>query len=509
MQRGYRWLPWLAALWLASIAGAHAAASGEAIALHGSSHGAPACVSCHGAHGEGNSAAGFPRLAGQPAAYLVKQLRDYAAGGRSSGVMQTVARGLSGADRAAVARYFAGQSVPAHNQVTASPDVLARGRELVVNGEWAKNMPACVACHGEGARGIAPNFPALAGQSPQYLATQLDDWRQGRRGNDADGLMKAVAMALTPDQVQAVSQYLVSLPATGQVPASVEPDVAPAAPDALPGYFQPPLRADLPKGGFGDSVRRGERIFSHTQAYAGHYLGDGLDCVNCHLNKGRQANSSPMWAAWVLYPAYRSKNHKVNTMAERIIGCFKYSENAQGSPAGHPPAADSQLMVDLESYMYWLASGAPTGKKMKGQGYGAPARPPRPFDPGRGARVYASHCVQCHGADGQGLHTAAGYVFPPLWGPHSYNWGAGMHSVDKAVAFIKSSMPLGRGGMLSDQQAWDVTAYIDSHPRPQDPRFNGNLQQTIAKYHADREMDYYGKTVNGRTLGAPAKAGEK
>ena len=105
----------------------------------------------------------------------------------------------------------------------------------------------------------------------------------------------------------------------------------------------------------------------------------------------------------------------------------------------------------------------------------------------------------------RGRRSPGRYVFPPLWGPDSFNWGAGMHQLDNAAAFIKANMPLGRGGMLSDQQAWDVALFMDAHERPQDPRFTGNVAQTRKKYH-DSPMSLYGTEVNGHVLGsAPSR----
>ena len=92
-------------------------------------------------------------------------------------------------------------------------------------------------------------------------------------------------------------------------------------------------------------------------------------------------------------------------------------------------------------------------------------------------------------------------MFPPLWGPQSYNWGAGMHQLDNAAGFIKANMPLGRGGSLTDQQAWDVAMFMNAHERPQDPRFTGNLDDTREKFHNDPNS-LYGLEVDGRLLGS-------
>jgi thiosulfate dehydrogenase len=144
------------------------------------------------------------------------------------------------------------------------------------------------------------------------------------------------------------------------------------------------------------------------------------------------------------------------------------------------------------------------------EGFGYPKqgyKPPKEPDYARGKKVFASHCALCHGDDGQGRKVAGqkSYVFPPLWGSDSFNWGAGMHSVKTAAAFIKANMPFSRGGTLSDQQAWDVAMYMDSHERPQDPRFTGDLAETRKKYH-DSQWSLYGRTVNGHLLGSGAKS---
>lgn len=487
----------LGALLLCAGAAAQAAPDGAGVAVQ---HG---CAGCHGAKGEGMPQAGFPRLAGQSAAYLEAQLKTFASGERANAVMQGQAKALSAADMRAVSVYYAGLDTPAAAGEKAGKKLLVRGREIVVNGLWQKNLPSCQACHGQGARGIGV-FPALAGQNAAYIEAQIKDWQAGKRPAGTLDLMPHVARGLDAGQVKAVAAYLASLPPTGPVPAGAGADVAPAVADAIPGYFQPPLEKDLPDDGFGKAVERGYRIFVDTPKYAAGYVGNGQSCSNCHTNRGRQAEASPMWAAWGMYPAYRSKNKKVNDIVMRLQGCFRYSENAPGSKSGHPPPADSQAMIDLESYMYWMSSGVRTGKAMKGRGYPRLKDPPEPFSRERGKAVYAADCAACHGPQGQGRTLAGGsYAFPPLWGPKAYNWGAGMHGVDMAAAFIAHNMPLGYPGKLTLQQTWDVAAWIDSHPRPQDPRFDGKLEDTVKKFHHKRKVDYYGKTVDGKVLGAP------
>ncbi len=267
------------------------------------------------------------------------------------------------------------------------------------------------------------------------------------------------------------------------------------------GYHVPPPHGDYPKGPFGEAVKRGEALFTDTQTNAGEYVGNGLNCANCHVDAGRLANSAPLWAAWVAYPAYRKKNDHVNSMEERIRGCFTYSMNAKGSKVGHAPEPGTPLLTDMEAYMYWLAKGAPTGEKLPGRGYPKLDKPPKPYSPERGAKVYADNCAICHGDTGQGRHTAdgKGYVFPPLWGKDSFNWGAGMHRVNTAAAFIKANMPLGKPESLSLQDAWDVAAFVNHHDRPSDPREKGDLADTDAKFH--KHQCYYGDKADGKVLG--------
>ena len=269
-----------------------------------------------------------------------------------------------------------------------------------------------------------------------------------------------------------------------------------AGPDksAAVAFTPPPLRA-IPDDAFGAEVRKGEALFRHTPAHAPQYVGNTLSCQNCHLDAGRLADSAPMWAAWVSYPAYRSKNQRVNTFEERLQGCFKFSMNGKAPPLGAPE------LVALEAYSYWMAQGAPTGAKLAGAGYPKLPKPAQGWDYARGKQVYESHCALCHAADGQGLMVDGKAWFPPLWGPQSYNWGAGMSRLDLAAGFIKANMPLGNGNSLSDQQAWDVAYYIDGHERPQDPRYLGSIEATRAKFH-DGPYETYGRIVQGHLLGA-------
>ena len=302
------------------------------------------------------------------------------------------------------------------------------------------------------------------------------------------GLLALVALAGCAQKPPAAS-------ATARPAVAAAQQQAASATPSTPA-FTPPPESSIPAGPLGDVIRQGRAIFTDTPANAKAYVGNGLSCSNCHLDAGRLANSAPLWGAYGMYPQYRKKNGHVNTFGERLQGCFKFSMN------GKAPPLDSAEMVALETYAWWMAKGAPVGVELKGAGYPKQGfKPPQPPDYTRGEKVYEKNCALCHGSDGQGQQVAGRNVFPPLWGAQSFNWGAGMHQLDNAAAFIKANMPFSRGDTLSDQDAWDVAMFMDAHERPQDPRFNGSLSETRKKYH-DTPMSLYGTEVNGHLLGA-------
>ena len=265
-------------------------------------------------------------------------------------------------------------------------------------------------------------------------------------------------------------------------------------PTAAPTGFQPPQESSLADDEFGKVVRQGKEIFVHTDTALPQFVGNHLQCQSCHLDAGRKADAAPLWGAYGLYPAYRAKNHHVNTFSERLRECFRYSMN------GKMPPPDDAALVALESYAFWMAKGAPTGVKLEGAGFPKLAKPALLADYVRGSQVYDQRCAACHQANGGGAALGTMQV-PALWGDGSYNWGAGMHQVRNAAGFIKANMPLGQGNSLSDQQAWDLALFIDSHERPQDPRYTGSVADTRRLYHDD-EDSMYGRTVNGHLLGS-------
>jgi cytochrome c553 len=176
--------------------------SGELIAMSGGEGGARyACVTCHGARGEGN---GFdaPRLAGLPAGYLQKQMEDYAAGLRAHELMRDVARFLDSHERVRVANHYAALAPQALSPAT---------EEAVAAATPGLYAAACQQCHGVEGVGTA-NGPPLNAQPAFYLTQQLQDWQVSKRRNDGTHVMLKVAQQLKPEEVRQLSLYLAQIP---------------------------------------------------------------------------------------------------------------------------------------------------------------------------------------------------------------------------------------------------------------------------------------------------------
>lgn len=214
--RSRRWEGVVAGVWLAlTWASPTNATAAQTLVGQGNGRGAPPCQSCHGADGGGQAAAGFPRLAGLDAAYLRRQLDDYARGTRSNAVMQPIAQALSADDRGMAATYYARLPVPAKAPATKPVDGPAddAGATLATRGRWSAQVPACEQCHGPGGVGVGANFPPLAGQPAAYIDAQLKAWQQGTRRNDPLGLMQHLSRALSVQDITAVSQWFAAQPA--------------------------------------------------------------------------------------------------------------------------------------------------------------------------------------------------------------------------------------------------------------------------------------------------------
>jgi thiosulfate dehydrogenase len=234
----------------------------------------------------------------------------------------------------------------------------------------------------------------------------------------------------------------------------------PATPDAPPTvqlvertFLPVPPDSEIPAGPLGVSIRRGRALFEATRDSLPRNVGNELRCLSCHLDGGRRANASPLVGSFVAYPTYNARAARIYTIQDRINDCFRRSM------AGRPLPGESADLRDMVSYLAFLSRGIAAGSEVKG--HGLPKIRPLAPDTARGREIFASTCARCHGNDGEGTSFA-----PPLWGPGSYSIGAGMARLRTAASFIRHNMPYDLPGTLTDQQAFDVAAYVNSHPRP-------------------------------------------
>ena len=226
-------------------------------------------------------------------------------------------------------------------------------------------------------------------------------------------------------------------------------------------FLQPPTT---------EQVAYGRRLVDATADYIGPntdkpFAGNNLNCSSCHLDGGGKPFAAPFVTVPSQFPQFRSRENKEGTIEERVNGCMQRSMN------GKPLPVDGEEMTAIVAYMDWLSYDKPRGEKIKGNKFLSVQFPDRRVDLENGKAVYIQHCQSCHMDDGQGQRALNSftYTYPPLWGPDSYNDGAGMHRVITAAQFIKGNMPLGTTAdepLLTDEEAYDVAGYINSFARP-------------------------------------------
>lgn len=177
----------------------------------GSQPGALACVTCHMPDGKGMDAGGFPKIAGDSAVYLAKQVHDFKKGLRENAIMLPIANALTKAEIQAVTQYMSSLDKVQVPEITRAKTPEGLGEQLAIRGDWSRSIPECVACHGPGGIGVGDTFPPLAGQGAKYLAAQLHAWQQGTRKNDQNDLMGHIARSLTEEEIIAVADYFAGL----------------------------------------------------------------------------------------------------------------------------------------------------------------------------------------------------------------------------------------------------------------------------------------------------------
>jgi thiosulfate dehydrogenase len=225
-----------------------------------------------------------------------------------------------------------------------------------------------------------------------------------------------------------------------------------------------------------DTIRKkqlqlGKDLIANTTAYLGERGSmlrsaiNGMNCQNCHLDAGTRIYGNNYSAVAATYPKYRPRSGTIESVHKRINDCIERSLNGKALDTG------SVAMRAMTAYILWLGKNSPKGKKPPGAGFRDMTLLDRPADPVRGESVYTLKCALCHQKDGEGTRDSLGigYKYPPLWGKKSYNTGAGMYRLHNFARFVKYNMPHGTtylNPQLTDEDSWDVAAYVNSQPRP-------------------------------------------
>lgn len=219
-----------------------------------------------------------------------------------------------------------------------------------------------------------------------------------------------------------------------------------------------------------ESIKYGKELIANTAEFLGpngkvKAISNGMNCQNCHLQAGTVPLGNNYSAVASTYPKMRARSGTEEDITKRINDCFERSLN------GKPLERNSKEMIAMAAYINWLGKDVPKGETPAGSGlYEVPALD-RAADPIKGKTIYENQCQSCHAADGQGLPKSdkTGYIYPPLWGENSYNHGAGLFRLSRFAGYVRANMPLGatyENPILTDEEAWDVAAFVNSLERP-------------------------------------------
>ena len=241
--------------------------------------------------------------------------------------------------------------------------------------------------------------------------------------------------------------------------------------NAYTNTWRAPDEKTIPFTEEGELIRYGRELIANTAKYLGPkgiitQVSNRMNCQNCHLDAGTRDYGNSFAAVASNYPRYRDRSGIVESIEFRVNDCLQRSMN------GKTIDSLSTEMRAMVAYLEWLGRDVPEEVKPKGAG-----TQPLPFlaraaDPEKGRQVYALHCSRCHGGNGQGAPAPDGtsFLYPPLWGEESYNTGAGLFRLSHFAGYVKWNMPFDlasyQNPKLSDEEAWDVAAFVNAQPRP-------------------------------------------
>jgi thiosulfate dehydrogenase len=231
-------------------------------------------------------------------------------------------------------------------------------------------------------------------------------------------------------------------------------------------FWQAPDSASMPN----KEVRYGRELIAKTAYYLGprgivDSISNGMNCQNCHLEAGTKPFGNNYGSVASLYPKFRARSGGLESIEKRVNDCIQRSLN------GKPLDSLAKEMRAMVAYITWLGKDVPKGKKADGSGLKEIKFLNRAADSVKGKLLYEQKCVVCHHKNGQGILASdqKTYIYPPLWGKHSFNTAAGLFRISNFAKYIRANMPQGATHdkpLLTEEEAWDISAYVISLPRP-------------------------------------------
>ena len=236
----------------------------------------------------------------------------------------------------------------------------------------------------------------------------------------------------------------------------------------------------IPSGKYGEAVRYGRELMLKTAYYIGpdgvngKYLGNKMNCSNCHQDAGTKLYSLNLMHSFQNYPQYRSREDRVLSLAERINNCITHPH------IGKPLPLDGKEMIAFISYLKWISDSSKINETTPGLKNLAISFPAESASPKRGEKLYATHCTRCHGPSGEGQmqYDSVTYIYPPLWGNKAYEPGSSMHRVITQAKWLLANMPYDKATykkpFLTPLEALDLAAFINDdsiHQRPYVPDY--------------------------------------
>ncbi len=235
-------------------------------------------------------------------------------------------------------------------------------------------------------------------------------------------------------------------------------------------FWKPNDINSIPDETLRKEVEYGRELIAHTSKYLGpngsiKQITNGMNCANCHLDAGTKPWGNNFGSVYSMYPKMRARSGQVEDLYKRVSDCMERSLN------GKTLERDEKEMKAMIAYIEYIGKNVPKDKEANASGINNLVFLNRAANPIVGKSLYDKKCSSCHQGNGQGVLAAdkTEYTYPPLWGKNSYNQGAGLYRLSRFAGYIKYNMPQGATyaqPQLSDDEAWDIAAYVETQPRP-------------------------------------------